>query len=881
MPKLKILICFLAICKHIICSELHEYQTLNDNNNNLYHLKINNIHHLCVQYNETYMIYKTLYRTLSIIILLGLQHIAISQCSLENLSVTIIDCVNDNNAGLVINFQSDTPSTIGYQIATQLGFVVVQYNQLPYTLVVSGNCITDYNLTVKDLSIADCEKTQNVGVICCDVMCNIETEITGLECIDNESILTAVDFNITGTNADSVDIFTNDNYVSTIAVSNGSPFLLPKLGPVQDLVICTQGTECCDTLDIFSPCYCNIFDVHAAVTDCDSIMEAYFLRIDFETTSPSSDSFSIGRTNNLLGTFAYEDVPVRVGPISFDENDNDIFIVDQVDILCFGFIPHNTLDSCEAITCELTDLDVLSTIGCDNSGDVSFSIEFQTTLESEGFQILINENTFGPFQYGQQPYEIGPLALDSVSLSHVEIIDLEDNSCTIDTTVLPISCDCIYDNLTITQFCNEEILVAVLIDFNQSGAVNDSFDITSVINTQRFAYSELPITLNGLPNEDISLKITDAINSTCTLTVTADLECILECSITNFEVEFLSCEELGVADLSFTFDYNDFTMDTVTLSYNENILGNYIVVDSGEYTIPLLEIDCELDFNSFSLAPINDLDCAAEFPMPNIDCCTPCNLSNIQITNMCFDDMSVNLSVNFDYDGDSTDVFELYLFEELMGTYNYTQLPVDTSFTTLSPGEYPYYIDFTICQNEGTFSFDCDDECIVENITMDSIFCIDGEFFANIDFDHSEANDSFMVIVNEIIDGTYALNDLPLQLGPYEGDNTTGYIFTVNVLDEENCGDFYNLGIVNCAPNTIDEIIIDNISWTLQNNGVNVEGISYFEKMSLVDLNGRVIQQENIYSDQLLIEKGVHSTGLYFVRLQNQKGNVHTIKIIL
>ena len=62
---------------------------------------------------------------------------------------------------------------------------------------------------------------------------------------------------------------------------------------------------------------------------------------------------------------------------------------------------------------------------------------------------------------------------------------------------------------------------------------------------------------------------------------------------------------------------------------------------------------------------------------------------------------------------------------------------------------------------------------------------------------------------------------------------------------------------------------------------MNVEGISYFEKMSLVDLNGRVIQQENIYSDQLLIEKGVHSTGLYFVRLQNQKGNVHTIKIIL
>ena len=151
----------------------------------------------------------------------------------------------------------------------------------------------------------------------------------------------------------------------------------------------------------------------------------------------------------------------------------------------------------------------------------------------------------------------------------------------------------------------------------------------------------------------------------------------------------------------------------------------------------------------------------------------------------------------------------------------------------------------------------------------------------NLDFDHSEANDSFMVIVNEIIDGTYALDDLPVQLGPYEGDNTTGYIFTINVLDEENCGDFYNLGTVNCDPNAIDEIIINNISWTSQNNGVSIEGISSFEKMSLVDLNGRVIQQQYIFSDQLLIEKGFRSTGLYFVRLQDNKGNIHTLKIIL
>lgn len=865
---------------HNVCSELHKYHTLN-NNNNFYHIKTNNIHHLCASYYETLMTYKTLYRNLSIFILLGLHQIAISQCSIENLSVTIIDCVNDNNAGLVVNFQSDSPSTIGYQIATQLGFEVIQYSQLPYTLIVSGNCITDYTLAVKDLSIADCEETQNVGVICCDVMCNIEMDITELECVDDESILVSVDFNVTGTNSDSLDIYTNDNYVSTIAVSNGSPFLLPKLGPVQDLVVCTQGTECCDTLDIVSPCYCNIFDVHAAVTDCDQLMDTYFLRIDFETTSPSSDSFSIGRTSNLLGTFAYEDIPVRVGPISFDENDNDIFIVDQIDALCFGFIPHMTLDSCEAVTCELTDLDVLSTIDCDNSGDVTFSIEFHTSLESEGFQILIDGNIYGPFQYGLQPYEVGPLPSDGVSPSHVEIIDLGDSNCTIDTTIAPISCNCSYDNLTITQFCNDDVLVAVLINFDPNGSVNDSFDITSVINTQRFAYSELPITLNGLPTADITLEVTDVINSTCTLSIATDLECILECSITNFEVELISCEELGVANLSFTFDYEDLTTDTVTLSYNGTLVGNYTAVDSGEYIIPLLEVDCEIDFNTFTLAPINDPDCFAEFPMPNIDCCTSCNVSNVEITSTCFDDMSVLFLIDFDYNGESTDVFDFYLSEVLYGPFSYAQVPFDISLSPFTPGDIPYSIEFNLCENEGIFSFDCDEECIVENITIDSTFCVDSGFFAMLNFDHTESNDSFIVIVNEIIDGTYALDDLPVQLGPYEGDNTTEYIFTINILDEDNCGDFYNLGTVNCDPNAIEDIIINNISWTFLSNGVSLEGISSFEKYSLLDLNGRVIHNKNIYSNQLFIQNDHHTTGLYFVRLQDEKGNIHTIKIIL
>ncbi len=827
------------------------------------------------------MTYKKLSKALSIILIVGLHQLAISQCSIENLSVTILDCVTDNNAGLVLDFQSDNPSTIGYQVSTQLGFEVFQYNELPYTLIVSGNCITDYTLTVKDLSIENCEESQTVGVICCDIMCGVQLNIQDLQCVDDEGILVSMDVIISGTEEDSLDIFTNDTYISSISEFDDSPFLIPELGPVQNLVVCAQGTTCCDTLDIVSPCDCNIFNIHTAVTSCDPIMNSYFLRVDFDFTKPSSDSFTIGRTSNLLGTHSYADLPIRVGPISFDEGDHDIFIVDQVDALCFGFVPHITLDSCEAISCELTDLKATATVDCENDGEISFDIEFNTSLESDGFQIQIGNNVYGPYQYGLNSYNVGSIPNTGESQLIVQIIDQGDNSCSIDTTIQIASCVCSFDDIVLTQFCDSDSLTQIQLDFNPIGEFNDSFDITSVINTQRFSYNELPVTISGLPSENISLEISDALNPFCLMMYTEEIECILNCSITNFEVELMSCEELGIANLSFTFDYENLSNDTLALSYNGNNIGNYIVEDSTEYFAPFVDIDCELDFNSFTLAPIDDVICTAEFSMPNINCCSPCDISDVEIISTCFDDMSGSLFIDFEYDGDTTDIFDLYILGDLYGTFTYSQIPLNISISSISAGDYPYSIEFTLCSIEDTFPFNCDEECMVENIQMDTLNCSEGMFTASLNFDHTEGNDSFSLIVNEMIDGTYALDDLPLEVGPYEGDGITDYTFTISIFDIESCIGIFDFGILDCGPNAIDDLFLDSIIWTPQNNGINLKGVSSFKNYSLIDLNGRVIQTNNIYSDQILIKNDHSSHGLYFVRLQDEKGSIHTIKIIL
>lgn len=804
-----------------------------------------------------------------------------AQCNIDNFTVEVSECQDGNTVNVTVDFDTNSPSSIGYQVITNTGFTVVQIDQFPYTLTLDGNCVTNYNVGIKDLSESDCEVTENIGVICCNIMCAVDAEIIELECTADQTILASIGVSLTGSLADSVDIYTNDEYISTQAIAETSMIDLPSLGPVQNLVVCEQGSMCCDTLDINDPCFCNIFDIHLAVTDCDPVMEAYYLRVDFETSSPSSDSFSLGRPGNPLGTHAYADLPVRVGPIEFIEDDNDIFILDQTDAFCFGFIPHMTLDSCNAVSCELSDLEASVDLDCENTGDATFTFSFDTSLESQGFEVNIDGENYGPYAYGQSEYSIGPVASDGISSSILQITDLADSECSISTEVTPVLCDCDIDNVAVTQFCNEDVLISVLLDFDANGSVSDSFDLISSVSTSRYAYSELPISISDLPTENIFLEIKDAINNSCSLTITEPLECVLECEITNFEVEVLSCEGLGFANLAFTFDHNDLSTDTVVLSYNGNELGNYIVQDTGVYIIPFLEIDCEIDFNSFGLAPINDPDCGTEFPLPNIDCCTPCVIDSTEITVTCLDNFSLSLLIDFEYDGNDTDTFDLFLNDELFGSFAYNQIPINTSVNSEIQGTVPYSFVFENCSLSDAIEYDCTEDCIVENIQLDTLDCNNGMFTALLNFDHSENNDSFLLFVNGLVDGTYPLDQLPISIGPYVADGEMEYTITISIQDEESCIGTLDIGAVDCGPNAIGEATINNIKWSTLPNGILINGISSFEQMTLIDLNGRIIEQQAINSDQLLIENSNRMHGLYFVRLQNQEGNIHTIKVIL
>ena len=91
----------------------------------------------------------------------------------------------------------------------------------------------------------------------------------------------------------------------------------------------------------------------------------------------------------------------------------------------------------------------------------------------------------------------------------------------------------------------------------------------------------------------------------------------------------------------------------------------------------------------------------------------------------------------------------------------------------------------------------------------------------------------------------------------------------------------YNFGTPDCGPNSIDQNIYSKIKYSSLPNGTLIEGISTFIQIALFDINGRKIQQNILTNDNFFIDNTNRPTGLYFARLIDEKGKIHTIKIIL
>jgi hypothetical protein len=218
--------------------------------------------------------------------------------------------------------------------------------------------------------------------------------------------------------------------------------------------------------------------------------------------------------------------------------------------------------------CHIYDL-IAEAHECNEEGKLYIDVAFKYNSEvSPTFKIFTNGIAFGPYEYGQTHYTIGPLMGDC-SIDNVWIQDSEIANCK-DVFEFDNPLCCEKCNLTvgdIIPICQNDKITALKIGTTNPNGGTDSVNITiNGINYGNKAYTDSPFLIN-IPDQVpgiINFRFKDTKLQGCVKEIVKELKCggEQECQLGELSVEFVECSEN-----EFKFNINFYNQNTPSDSF--------------------------------------------------------------------------------------------------------------------------------------------------------------------------------------------------------------------------------------------------------------------------------------------------------------------------
>jgi hypothetical protein len=145
--------------------------------------------------------------------------------------------------------------------------------------------------------------------------------------------------------------------------------------------------------------------------------------------------------------------------------------------------------------------------------------------------------------------------------------------------------------------------------------------------------------------------------------------------------------------------------------------------------------------------------------------------------------------------------------------------------------------------------------CIINHLEVEAAPCLNGTFLALVTFNvENNPSDSFIVLVNNNLYQKYSYaTPQPILIGPFLGDGTTNYSFTVKDVEVPFCITTNELGEINCpeieTPQKGQSLVIAPNpvrGWAAiqaKTGKTNVYGAGV---LSIVDQDGKTVRSEKI-----------------------------------
>ncbi|MBK7736686.1 MAG: hypothetical protein IPI45_02805 [Saprospiraceae bacterium] len=431
-------------------------------------------------------------------------------CKLFDLNVTRLECNNDKQFYLKINFGHNNTSDCFRVSGNGKVYGEFPYTSLPLLLgPLPGDCKTEYELFIQDCKDPHCSLEKFIGKVCCDSVppepCKLfDLNVTRLECNNDKQFFLKINFGHNNT-SDCFKVSGNGHVYGEFPYSSLPLLLGPLPGDCKteyELVIkdCKDercglekfiGKVCCDSVP---PGPCKLSGLRFEKSVCDANGN-FYVSFNFDHTN-TSDCFRIQGNGRTYGEFKYSQLPVKIGPLPGDcKTEYEFLIVDCADPHC-SLVKDLGVVCCNTADCKISNVSVART-HCEGERKFYAILKFNYVGTSECFRLRGNGHDYGEFRYANLPIKIGPLTADCNTPYEFVIEDCKKNECRAEAFLGKVCCDStdakIYE-LTMTRSdCEPDSTFNVKFGFRYR-EVSDSFEIFvngRLIKT--FAYTQVPV----------------------------------------------------------------------------------------------------------------------------------------------------------------------------------------------------------------------------------------------------------------------------------------------------------------------------------------------------------------------------------------------------
>ncbi|MFZ1255793.1 MAG: T9SS type A sorting domain-containing protein [Saprospiraceae bacterium] len=277
------------------------------------------------------------------------------------------------------------------------------------------------------------------------------------------------------------------------------------------------------------------------------------------------------------------------------------------------------------------------------------------------------------------------------------------------------------------------------------------------------------------------------------------------CELYDLTVSQSDCNKEKKFSLTINFKYKDVS-ECFTIKGNGKIYGTF-KYNQLPITLNNLSGDCKTPYE-FIIRDCKNEACKLEYILGLVCCEVSCELSNLKIEKTkCDSNQQFCAIINFNHTGNSS-CFKLFGNGKEYGKFSYSQLPLKICGLK-GDCETEYEFEVKDCENpecstSGQLGIVCCEKiCKLYDLKTEKTECNEqGLFYVYLNFKYNDTSKCFIVNVNGKKYGVYNYYQLPIKLGPFEGNCKTNYEFTVIDCENEKCQVSKNLGIVCCETKT-------------------------------------------------------------------------------